>query len=100
MPSLTISEPHDLTHAEAISRIKDALKKEKAAHGGRIKNLRESCNGHKGEFAAIVMGFRVSGTMHIKPIEVTVTGRYPILALPWKSRIEAKIWNVAERILS
>jgi hypothetical protein len=74
MPSLSISIPHNLSSSDALQRIKNYLKKERAKHQGKIANLLEQWSGNVGTFSAKVMGFNMSGTILIKSNEVKVTG--------------------------
>ena len=100
MPKMSIVVPHQLSQDEAMARIKNLLGEVKADYGDKVTDLRESWSGHRGEFAFKAMGFAVSGSLDVKPGEISLNGSLPLAATPFKSKIESTIRTRATQLLA
>lgn len=88
---MDITVKHILPVAEAKSRIlklSDELKKE---YGNQIKNYSETWNGNDVEIAFKAMGIKINGNLKIFPDKVTMNGKLPLMARPYKTQIESLI---------
>lgn len=88
MPEMKLSVPHRLNQDEAAARIKGLIKQVQAQYADKVSNLKESWEGNKGTFSFEVMGFPISGTLHIESSEVLMIGQIPFAAMPFKGMIE------------
>ena len=100
MPSMRIVVPHSLTQDEAMGRIRNLLAEVKNDYGDKVTDLRENWTGNGGDFSFKAMGFGLSGTLAVTPSEVEMNGKFPLAALPFKSRIESMIRTRAEQLLA
>ena len=99
MPKIEINIPHELSQAEALTRIQNFLPELKAQHSDRIKDLEEKWNGNTGEFKFKVSGFKVSGTLQVGEDSVLINGELPFAALLFKGQIENSIREKAMELL-
>jgi hypothetical protein len=100
MPSIEMSIPHKLSQDEAKRRIQDLLPKMKSDFADQIKDLHEEWTGNTGKFSFTVMGFAVSGTLHVNESSVDLDGDLPFAAMFFKSKIKSAIQEKAQEILS
>jgi hypothetical protein len=100
MPSFNMSVPNPLGQEEALSKIQNLLGQVKEEHGDKISDLQESWSGNTGTFSLTAMGMKVSGTLAVKPDEVTIDGNIPFAAVPFKGQIEKVIREQAEKVLT
>ena len=100
MPGMTIVIPHALTVEEAMGRIQNLLTDIKKDYGDRVSDLQEQWSDDRGEFSFRAMGFAVSGTLQVRPGEVVLNGKYPLAAVPFKSKIESMIRDRATQLLA
>ncbi len=100
MPSIKISIPHQLTRQQAADRLKNMAEQIKKQYGNMVQNLNESWTGETGNFSFTVMGFDVSGTVHMEEHEVNMDGQIPFTALAFKGKIESIIREKMTQLLS
>lgn len=99
MPKSTITVPHTLGQAEALSRLKNILSEAREQHGGRISDLQENWTPDGGTFSFRAMGFKISGVLKVTDDEVEIVGDYPFAAVPFRGTIESTLRERAERLL-
>ena len=99
MPKIELNIPHELSQAEALTRIQNFLAELKAEHTDQIKDLEESWNGNTGIFSFKISGFKVSGTLQVGEDFVLITGELPFAALLFKGQIENSIREKAMELL-
>ena len=97
MPNFNISS-HRHSREEALKRMQSAFAN-KEDFGGVIANLTQEWNGHVGEFSGKVMGFPISMTLWVHAGEITISCKYPLAGLVFKTRMESEIREAVERIL-
>lgn len=100
MPDMSISVPHRLSQKEAAKRIKNLIEKLRSQFGDRASNLQESWQGYTGTYSFEVMGFAVSGKLQVGHSDVTMEGKFPFAALPFKGRIEKTVRKNLEELLA
>lgn len=100
MPDMSISVPHRLSQKEAAKRIKNLIEKLRSQFGDRASNLQESWQGYTGTYSFEVMGFAVSGKLQVGDSDVTMEGKFPFAALPFKGRIEKTVRKNLEELLA
>jgi hypothetical protein len=100
MPKIKASVPHELTQDEALRRIKTRTAKIKAQYSGMVSDLSENWDGYIGAFSGSARGFSVSGNLTVDPSVVTVKIALPLVALPLKGKIEARIRSELTTLLA
>jgi len=100
MPSIKISVPHKLGPDEAKKRITNLIAESREKFGSQISNVRESWDGHRGDFGFKAMGFDVSGNLAVQPAVVDIEIHLPFAALLFKSRVENEISSKAKELLA
>ncbi len=99
MPKLHMTVSHNLTQDEAVKRVKNLLKDVKAQFADKIRDLHEEWDGNVGKFHFAVVGFPVSGTLHVKTSQLEISGNLPFAAMLFKDKIESTIKDHAEMLL-
>jgi hypothetical protein len=100
MPKINTSVPHQLTQEEALSRIQGRIARIKAQYSGMVSDLAEDWDGYSGTFSGSARGFSVSGNLTVDPSVVTVKIALPLVALPLKGKIEARIRSELTTLLA
>jgi len=100
MPNLNIAIPHNLSQAEALKRIKDAIAQAKVEHSNSVKDLQESWNGNVGTFSGSGMGQTISATITVNPSEIVFDLALPIAASFFKRPIEAGLRDFTAKLLN
>ncbi|MFZ4589528.1 MAG: polyhydroxyalkanoic acid system family protein [Ignavibacteria bacterium] len=99
MPKIELNIPHELSQAEALTRIQNFLSELKNEHTDQIKDLEESWNGNIGEFSFKISGFKVSGSLEVGESAVVIKGDLPFAAIFFKGQIEDTIRAKAMELL-
>jgi hypothetical protein len=89
MPSIKMSVPHNLLRETALERLRNMTEQIKKQYGNMVQDLNESWTGNTGAFSFRVMGFDISGNVHVEDREVNLDGQIPFAALAFKGRIES-----------
>jgi len=97
---MSVSVPHQLGQAEALSRIQTMIGGLKRQYGDQISDLQEQWTGPTGEFSLKAMGFHVSGRLHVSETAVEMDGDLPLMAAPFRGQIEQMVRQEAERLLA
>ena len=97
---MTVTIPHQLSQAEAETRVKQLLEKVKAQFGDKIDNLQEKWDGDTGHFKLSMSGQEASGTLKLLPAVVQVDIVLPFLATFFKGKIKSVIETEGAKILS
>ncbi len=100
MPRLTLRVPHPLGVAEAISRLRSRADSIRAAYQSHVADLVESWDGDSMTCRFSVMGQRVEGAMRVFPGEVQIVLELPLLAMMFRSAIEARTCEEISRLLA
>jgi hypothetical protein len=82
-----------------LERIKKLLSKLKTEYGNMITDLSENWNAEGGKFSFKAMGMSVEGTIAVSSNSVSLDGKIPLAALPFKSKIEKTIIEEATKLL-
>lgn len=100
MPTLDMAIVHHLTESEARQRVMGLFGEIKTQYADMITDLHEKWDGNQGQFSFSVMDMAVSGTLLVKPSEVTLSCALPLAAWPFKGKIESSIRKRAESLLA
>jgi predicted metal-dependent hydrolase len=100
MPSIAITVPHKLTTDEALRRLQGFVEKLKQQYANMLTESNEKWEGNNGKFNYTIMGNKVSGTVNISPSEVTLNANLPMMAFPFKSKIEAAVREQLTQLLN
>jgi hypothetical protein len=99
MPSLEVSVPHQLSQDDALSRVKQYLAQLKMQHADKVSGVVEIWNGYVGKLK-VSSKFSGSGTITVNPSDVTVKSSLPLLAIPFKGKIESAIHDALAAALA
>lgn len=100
MPRIHVSVSHQLTQTGALERIKKAITAAKRQNPDKVQELNENWEGYLGNFSGKAMGHSVAATVAVNSREVTVDGKLPLLAAPFKGKIETAIQDMLRRLLA
>jgi putative polyhydroxyalkanoic acid system protein len=100
MPAIDVTIPHQLSQAQAMTRIQSLIANIKAEHGDKITDLHEEWGDNVGTYRFSVLGFAVSGTVEVMPTSVRLTGNLPFAASFFKNTIESTIRDRAAELLA
>ena len=93
MAKLNMVIPHGLPQGEALRRIRGEIEDLKREYGDKVGSLRDSWNNDTYVFEGVTQGFAVSGMILVKLSHIEIAANLPWLAMPFKGRIEAAIWE-------
>ena len=99
MPKFNMKIPHKLGQDEALKRIHVFLGKMKEQYADLICDVSEQWKENSCQFSFSVMRFSASGSMTVDPVELSISGSLPLVALPLKGKIESIIRERAEKLL-
>ena len=100
MPQIHVSVSHELTQADALKRIKKAVSELQKKNPEKVRDLKERWEGSVGSFSGTAMGHSVAASVAVNTGEVTVDGKLPLLATPFKGKIETAIQDMLKRLLA
>jgi hypothetical protein len=100
MPHIHVSVSHELTQADALKRIKKAVSELQKKNPEKVRDLNERWEGYMGSFSGTAMGHSVAASVAVNTGEVTVDGKLPLLATPFKGKIETAIQDMLKRLLA
>jgi hypothetical protein len=89
MPQLFITKNHNLGAAEAKDRIDRLLAR--TSLRGEISNVNWSWNGYLASVSFTMYGTSFHANLSVAENTVTISAQLPLLALPFKGRIESTI---------
>ncbi len=96
---MKVTVNHKLTSAEAKDRISKLVFALKKQYKDKITNISESWNGYKNDFSFRMQGMKIVGNILVTENNVTVNGKLPFMAMPFKSMIESTIKEKASELL-
>lgn len=100
MPGIHVSVPHQLGRQEAVNRIRNIVGDLQKQFADKISKVEESWSEKGASFSFEVMGFPVSGTLEVGPDLVQLDGKIPLLAMPFKDKIENTIRDQMKSMLA
>jgi hypothetical protein len=100
MPSLSLTVPHGLGQAEALTRLQGFLEKLKQRHQDKVSNLEEQWQDNRLDYSFSTYGFNIKGDLTVEPDKVQVNGALPFAAMMFKGKIEQTIRDELTRLLS
>jgi hypothetical protein len=89
--------PHKFGAMEGVSRVKNALVEGKKQAGDQLTIEKEEWNGNTLEFAVLVQGHRITGSVVVEEKQFIVDAKLPLLWRMFEGRIEKMI---AEQVKS
>ncbi|MDR1958943.1 MAG: polyhydroxyalkanoic acid system family protein [Planctomycetaceae bacterium] len=100
MPKISVTEFHNLSLSEAVSRIKTNLTAALQANSSLVSDFSEVWTDEQTlEFAFKVFGFAINGTVLTSPENVTANANIPLAAAMMKGTIESKMREELQKIL-
>ena len=101
MASFKVQVPHQLSREDAAARLKEHSERARADMPREISELVEEWDDQGNlEFSFSAMGFAVKGAMVSCNDAVTVSGKIPFAALPFRGLIESQLVKRIETALS
>jgi hypothetical protein len=100
MAKFNMTVPHALTQEEALRRVRGEIENLKRQYGDKIGNLWDNWDNNTYTLQGSALGFAVSGTVRVMSLQIEIDGDLPLLATPFKRRIDAEIRERLTRLLS
>ena len=100
MPTLSVAVSHTLGQEQAIQRLKEQFASIKGRFGEHVSDSAEEWDGNVLRYRFTALGIQVQGTVTSEDSEVKVTASLPLVAMPFKGRIEQQIRDELEKILA
>ena len=100
MACLNISVQHQLLQADALRRVQMLLREVQKEFAGKISNLSESWSENRCRFSFTTPVGQASGTITVGAVSVDLVVNLPLLAGPFKGKIEAAIRQRAKALLT
>ncbi len=100
MPDISLDVPHALTQDEALARIKARTDESGWGLGDRFDNQAMTWDGPVGTFSASGLGMDISGTLDVRPHDVTVRLSLPPLAAVFQPQIEQGVATGLAKLLA
>ncbi len=97
---MRISAPHHFDTKEAMNRVQSAVQKMKSQYGGEVSQFQEQWDKDSGKFTIKAYGISVKASVQVTPQEVSLSGNLPLIALPFKGRIESWIRGILTKTLA
>lgn len=91
---------HRLPAEIALKRVKCLLDNLKHKYAEFISDLSEDWQGTNGSFRVSIAGFKCQGRLEVSAVQVVISGNLPILAAPFKGKIESMIKEEGNALLS
>ena len=99
MPSISLTEVHSLPTHEAQRRISGLLTELKTKHADKISDVHETWQGNSAQFSFKLMGVKIEGELQVAAQSVTLQGKIPFAALPFRGMAERVIREHARELL-
>jgi Putative polyhydroxyalkanoic acid system protein (PHA_gran_rgn) len=91
MPGIKISVSHQLGQEQALQRLRSIVQDLQKQFADKVSKVEEVWSESGARFSFEVMGFPVSGTLNVQTESVQLEGKIPLLAMPFKDKIETTI---------
>jgi putative polyhydroxyalkanoate system protein len=98
--TIRLSVPHNLTQAEARTRIQSGIAKLREQHGHRAANIRETWTQDHLDFELTAMGQHIRGRMDVKPQDVQLELDLPFMLGMFAGRIQKEVEQEGRRLLT
>jgi len=96
---MKVTVAHKLTPLEAKARISQLVFALKKQYKDKITDISENWNGDKNDFSFKMQGMKIAGNILVTGKNITVNGKLPFMAMPFKSMIESTIKEKASELL-
>jgi hypothetical protein len=100
MPGINVSVSHNLGQKEAVERLRNIVRQLQKQFADKVSKIEESWSETGAKFSFEVMGFPVSGKLDVHAESVELDGKIPMLALPFKDKIESTIREQMKSLLA
>ncbi len=91
MPGFSTEVPHSLGQAEATSRLKGFVERAGERFGDQVSAMDGSWTDSVLSFSLTVMGMTIKGTLAVDDSSARVNGQLPLMAMPFRGKIENSI---------
>jgi hypothetical protein len=99
MPRMSMSVPHALPQAEALSRMQAKAAAMFREYAEQLHNVQEAWTDYAYAFSFAVMGMAIQGTVLVEAAQVTVGAQVPLVALPFRGMIEKEVREQLTKLL-
>jgi putative polyhydroxyalkanoate system protein len=100
MPTpIAVEIPHQLTQAEAKTRLENGVAEARQKYGQHLRDFRETWSGDRMDFAGTVMGQNISGRIDVKPASVRVEVDVPMLLAMFARKFIPQVEAEGRRLL-
>lgn len=95
---MRIAIPHHTTRVNARNTIEQKATMLMNQFGGHVENVQQQWVGDTLEFKGKARGFNVQGTVEVTDQEIIISGKLPMLALPFEPKIKEAVKKEAEQM--
>ncbi|QDU87657.1 Putative polyhydroxyalkanoic acid system protein (PHA_gran_rgn) [Pirellulimonas nuda] len=99
MPKFNVTVPHTLSKEEALERLKRFSDLIGNRYAGQVKDISQSWDGDKLNFGFTTFGFKIGGVVESTDSGVSVAGDLPMMAAPFKGKVESSIQEELAKLL-
>lgn len=96
---MEVSVNHSLSKDEAKSRISNLVLALKESYKDKVTDMNENWQGYTNNFSFKMQGMKIKGVLNVLDNSVKITGKLPLMAMPFKSMIERTIKMKALELL-
>jgi hypothetical protein len=100
MPGFSTEIDHSLGQAEATNRLKDFVERARERFGDQVSAMDGRWTDSVLDFSLTVMGMNVKGKMQVEENRVHVAGNLPLVAMPFRGKVEKSIADEIRQELS
>ena len=100
MPGFSTEINHSLGQAEATSRLKGFVERAQERFGEHVSSVDGRWTDNVLDFALTVTGMNIKGTLTVEESRVRVAGSLPLIAMPFRGKVEKSIADEIRQELS
>ncbi len=97
---MEVKVDHQFTQEVALAKMRHFFEQMKQEHGDKVTDLKEEWNGNSGDYQCKFSGMQLSGHIDVNEHDVTLEGKIPFFAMPFKSVIESTIRTAVTNALN
>ena len=97
---MEVKVDHQYSQDIALEKMKHFFEQMKREHGDKVTDLKEDWNGASGDYSCKFNGMALNGHIDVNEHDVTLIGKLPFFAMPFKSVIESTIRTAVTNALN
>ncbi|MBQ3619474.1 MAG: polyhydroxyalkanoic acid system family protein [Bacteroidales bacterium] len=97
---MEVKVDHQYSQDVALEKMKHFFEQMKREHGDKVSDLKEEWNGNSGDYACKFNGMSLNGHIDVNEHDITLNGKLPLFAMPFKGVIESTIRAAVQNALN